>query len=180
MSKLPLYVLTGSSATGKTTVIKELRRLMPNYEVFDHVEIKPFIREESSNKVDRKRLNNIWLRVARNIAESARITILCGRILPVELEKCEDFSYFSQVNFLILHCDDETREKRLRSRKKMTDKKIEENKALAKWFLENADKYTPAMPIFDTSKTDITKVAEQIMKWINGEQDRGKQIGKLE
>lgn len=44
--KLPLFIVTGSSGSGKTYIISELR--------------------------------NVWLRVARNIAESGRMTIICG------------------------------------------------------------------------------------------------------
>lgn len=48
----------------------------------------------------------------------------------------------------------------------MQDKKIEYIKELAHWFIELADQYNPLIPIIDTSKTDVTKVAEQIREWI--------------
>ena len=167
MPNVPLFIVTGAKGSGKTAVIKELRRIMPDYVVFDYDDIIPFIRDDF-DKLDKHQLQNIWLRVARDIAESGRITILCGIIRPHNIETCEDFHYFSHIYYLLLHCDDETREKRLRKRKKMTDKKIQYNNNIAQWFLEIADKSTPPMPIVDTSKTDVTKVAEQIREWIEG------------
>ncbi|MFD0696375.1 AAA family ATPase [Paenibacillus sp. GCM10027628] len=168
MSKVPLYIVTGASGSGKTTVIKELRRLMPDYDVFDYDDIIPFINEDKArfNKETTHLIQNIWLRVARDIAESGRITILCGIVSPKDIEKCEDLHYFSHIYYLILHCDDKTRETRLRTRKRMTEQKIQSNLKLARSFIKNADKYSPPMPIVDTSKTDAAKVAKQIKEWV--------------
>jgi dephospho-CoA kinase len=166
MSKVPLYIITGASGSGKSFVIKELRRIMPDYDVLDYDGIFKFLKDDSYN-VDKHQIQNIWLRVARNIAESGRIPIICGLIKPQDIELCYDFRYFSNIYYLILHCDEETREIRLRARKKMKDKKIQYNKKLAKWFIEIADKSNPPMPIVDTSNTDVTKVAEQIREWIH-------------
>lgn len=33
-TNLPLFIVTGASGVGKTTVIKELRRIMPEFDVF--------------------------------------------------------------------------------------------------------------------------------------------------
>ncbi|MGZ4161267.1 MAG: AAA family ATPase [Neobacillus sp.] len=167
MSKVPLYIVTGAKGTGKTTIIKELRKLMPEYAVFDYDDIIEFINDDL-RKFDKHKLLNIWLRVARNIAESGRKTIICGIIRPDDVEKCIDFDNFKHVYYLALHCDDQTREIRLQKRKRMTEKKLQRNNDFAKWLIEIADKYNPPMPIIDTSKTDVTKVAQQIREWIHG------------
>jgi dephospho-CoA kinase len=167
MSKVPLYIVTGAKGTGKTTIIKDLRKLMPEYAVFDYDDIIEFINDDL-RKFDKHKLLNIWLRVARNIAESGRKTIICGIIRPDDVEKCIDFDNFKHVYYLSLHCDDQTREIRLQKRKRMTEKKLQRNNDFAKWLIEIADKYNPPMPIIDTSKTDVTKVAQQIREWIHG------------
>jgi dephospho-CoA kinase len=167
MSKVPLYIVTGAKGTGKTTIIKDLRKLMPEYAVFDYDDIIEFINDDL-RKFDKHKLLNIWLRVARNIAESGRKTIICGIIRPDDVEKCIDFDNFKHVYYLALHCDDQTREIRLQKRKRMTEKKLQRNNDFAKWLIEIADKYNPPMPIIDTSKTDVTKVAQQIREWIHG------------
>lgn len=160
--KMPLFIVTGASGVGKTTVIKELRGLLPDADIFDIDSIHPFVGE------DWNKIQNIWLRVARNIAESGRISIICGTMMPWDVEKCEDYQYFKKIYYLNLHCDDETRELRLRARNWPEDM-IQEHKSFAKWLLENADKaYTPPMPTVETSKTGVNEVALQISEWVRG------------
>jgi dephospho-CoA kinase len=172
MSKVPLYIITGASASGKTFVVKELRRIMPDYVVFDYDRIMKYLKKDS-DKVDKHQIQNIWLRVAQDIAESGRITILCGLIKPQDIETCKESRYFSHIYYLILHCDEKTREIRLRARKKMSEEKIQYNiNKLAKGFIEYAEQNKPRIPIVDTSQTDVTKVAEQIRDWIQGTRSR--------
>lgn len=165
MPKVPLYIVTGVSGSGKTFVAKELRRIMPDYVVFDYDTVFNVLRN-SPEKVDKHQVQKIWLRVARDIAESGRKTIICGLIKPQDIEICKEIRYFSHIHYLILHCDDQTREMRLSARENMTNKKIQYIKKLAKWFVEIADKYKPPIPIIDTTKTEVSKVAEQIKEWI--------------
>ena len=41
--KIPLFIVTGASGTGKTTVIKELRGLLPDVDIFDIDSIHTFV-----------------------------------------------------------------------------------------------------------------------------------------
>lgn len=160
--KIPLFIVTGASGVGKTTVIKELRGLLPDVDIFDIDSIHQFVGD------DWNKIQNIWLRVARNIAESGRISIICGTMMPWDVEKCEDYQYFKGIYYLNLHCDDETRELRLRARN-WSEEMIQDHKSFAKWLLENADKaYIPPMPTVDTSKTGVKEVALQIREWVRG------------
>lgn len=170
MPKMPLYIVTGASGSGKTSMIKELRRIMPEYDVFDYDVIIPFLIKDKKyfDKEDTRKLQNIWLRVAQDIAECGRKTILCGIIDPEDLKRSMGFKHFRQVCFLLLHCDDRTRELRLRARSKVSDKKIQYNRKLAHSLMEYARYNKPTVPIIDTSNTEVTKVAEQISEWIRG------------
>jgi adenylylsulfate kinase-like enzyme len=95
--KFPLFIITGASGVGKTTVMKDLRRMMPDYDVFDVDNIREFIGDED-------KIQNIWLRVARNLAESGRITIICGTMMPWDVEKREDYHFFKHIYYLNLRC----------------------------------------------------------------------------
>ncbi|MEK3724134.1 AAA family ATPase [Paenibacillus sp. FSL H8-0034] len=158
--KVPLFIVTGSSGSGKTYVINELRKILPNFNIFDIDNLREL------GITDEQQIRNVWLRVARNTAESGRMTIICGTAMTWDIEKCIDFPYFKHVYYLNLHCDDETREKRLRERN-WPDEMIQDYKKFAKWLLENADKeYIPSMPIVDTTVADVTDIAAQIKKWV--------------
>jgi dephospho-CoA kinase len=159
-NKLPLFIVTGASGSGKTYVVQELRRIMPTFDVFDPDNIVEFIGH------DWEKMRNIWLRVARNISESGRMTIICGTMMPWDIETCADFHFFKHVYYINLHCDEETREKRLRERN-WSEKEIQNHKNFAKALLEIADKdYNPPMPTIDTTNADVTVVASQIKEWV--------------
>lgn len=160
VNKVPLFIVTGASGSGKTYVIKELRKLMPNFDIFDPDSIVEFIGH------DWEKNREIWLRVARNIAESGRITVICGTMMPWDVEKCADYSFFKHVYYLNLHCDEKTRETRLRERN-WSEEDIQHHKDFAKRLIEIADEaYHPPMPTVDTTETNVSQVASQIKKWI--------------
>lgn len=165
MLKVPLYIVTGAGGSGKTFVINELRKLMPGYIILDYDGIHRYLKDDS-RKVDKYQVQNIWLRMIRDIAESGHTIILSGLIKPEDIQTSPEFRYFPQINYLILHCDENTREKRLRERKRMNSKKIKYIKKLAQWFIELADQSVPPIPIIDTSNVDVTEVSEQIREWI--------------
>ncbi|QYR19173.1 AAA family ATPase [Paenibacillus sp. sptzw28] len=155
-NKLPLFIVTGASGSGKTYVVQELRRIMPDSDVFDPDNIVEFIGH------DWEKMRNIWLRVARNIAQSGRMTIICGSMMPWDIEKCVDFPYFKHVYYINLHCNEETREKRLLERN-WSEEMIQDHKNFAKALLDIADKnFNPPMTTIDTTDTDVTLVASQI------------------
>lgn len=159
--KLPLFIVTGASESGKTYVIKELRRMMPEFDIFDPDNLVEFIGH------DWEKMRNIWLRVARNIAQSGRMTIICGTMMPWDIEKCTDFPFFKHVYYLNLYCDEETRVKRLRERNWL-EEEIPNHKNFAKRLLEIADEvYKPPMPTIDTTDTDVIEVASQIKEWVH-------------
>lgn len=166
-NKLPLFIVTGASGSGKTYIVKELRRIMPEFDIFDPDNLIEFIEH------DWEKMRNIWLRVARNIAQSGRMTILCGTMMPWDIAKCVDFPYFKHVYYLNLHCNEETREKRLQERNWSTEM-IQEHKNFAKRLLEIADtEYDPPMPTIDTTEAAVSGVASQIREWVLRYSDTG-------
>lgn len=159
-NKLPLFIVTGASGSGKTHVVQQLRAIMPEFDVFDTDQLIAFVGHEW------EKIRNIWLRVARDVALSGRMTIICGTMMPWDVEKCADFASFSHVYYVNLHCGDETREKRLRARDWSEDM-IKEHKRFAQALLEIADKdFNPPMPTIDTTEADVARVASQIKDWV--------------
>ncbi|AEI40872.1 AAA family ATPase [Paenibacillus mucilaginosus] len=170
-SKTPLFIVTGASGSGKTTVIPELRRILPDMAVFDIDDILPFAGEDWHS------IRNIWFRVARGLAESGRMTVICGTVMPWDAEQCEDYPYFANVYYLNLHCDEESREARLRARS-WPEERIAEHLKFAGWLLDNADQaYTPPMSTLDTSETVPAEVALGIREWIHSHAGRGSMKG---
>ena len=79
---LSLFIVTGPSGTGKTAVVSELQRLLPDWEVFE-----TDILWDSGHDWNMIKAN--WLRIADNLAQRphGRLTILCGTMQPEDIVK---------------------------------------------------------------------------------------------
>ena len=163
MRILPLFIVTGTSASGKTAVIPALRRLLPEWDIFE-----TDILWDSGGDWQMQRCN--WLRIAHSIAQSGRGTILCGTQVPENMDRCDFRPFFSAIHYLALHCDDITREARLRARpawRGCTDAFIAEQQQFAHWLLENADTaFDPPLQLVDTTEITVEQAAEQIRDWV--------------
>ena len=86
----PLFIVTGPSGVGKTTVVNELQRLLPAWDVFD-IDIL----WDSGGDWQMVKAN--WLRIADFLAQNGRLTILCGTLLPDDLAACPSHIFFSTI-----------------------------------------------------------------------------------
>ncbi len=160
---LPLFVVTGASGSGKTSVIPELRCRLPECVVFD--------KDLLWGRVTSEHFTNNWLRIAYSIAQGGRHTVICGTIMPWDIDASSDRGLVGTVHFLNLHCCDEIREQRLRARpewrQNASNEYINEHKQFARWLIDNAStKYDPPMPTVDTSNKPVAEVAGAIAQWV--------------
>ena len=158
----PLFIVTGASGVGKTTVVSELRTYLPDFEIFE---------TDIMSDQDWQTQRSNWLRIAYSIAQNNRMTILCGTMMPGDVEKCDHFQFFRNVNYSILHCDDHSREDRLRARPAWrncgSEEFIAEHKQFAHWLSENADTaFSPPATVIDTTYDSPRESAEKISIWV--------------
>ncbi|MDO7907678.1 AAA family ATPase [Paenibacillus sp. JX-17] len=157
MKKLPLFVVTGASGTGKTTVSSLLRKLLPDFDVFNM---------DSINNIDWQIAKENWLRIAYSISLSGRGTILCGTMVPENIKTAEYRDRFDKILYINLHCNDQTREQRLRARG-WEENLIAEYKSFADWLLMNSEQaFDPPMTTLDTTMLSPEKAAEYIKDWV--------------
>ncbi|CAI6052302.1 hypothetical protein PAECIP112173_01442 [Paenibacillus sp. JJ-100] len=157
MTKLPLFVVTGASGTGKTTVSSHVRELLPEFDVFDM---------DIIDNVDWQIAKENWLRVAYSISLSGRGTVLCGTMVPENIASSNYIERFERILFINLHCDDTTRETRLKARG-WNKNAIEDHRNFANWLVQNADTaFNPAMPTIDTTNLSSEEAAKQIEQWV--------------
>ncbi|MFH5184471.1 nucleoside kinase [Paenibacillus sp. TAB 01] len=159
---LPLFIVTGASGVGKTTTVKHLRPLLENCDVFDTDEMKAESWEQARSN---------WLKVAFQIAQSGRCTVLCGTMMPWDVEACDHYRFFRHVYYLNLHCGDDARAERLRSRpswRNTSEAFIEEHRSFAGWLLDHAaTDFDPPMPVVDSTARPVEETAGQIRDWVN-------------
>ncbi|EPY05827.1 nucleoside kinase, CMP and AMP kinase [Paenibacillus alvei TS-15] len=157
MSKLPLFVVTGACGTGKTTVSSLVRKLLPNFDVFDM---------DIINNVDWQIAKANWLRIAYSISLSGRGTVLCGTMIPENIESADYKDKFDRILYINLHCDDFVREERLKARG-WEECLINDHKNFANWLINNSKTaFNPPMPTIDTTELPAEEVAKQIKDWI--------------
>ncbi|MFC5653456.1 hypothetical protein ACFPYJ_30930 [Paenibacillus solisilvae] len=159
---LPLFIITGASGVGKTTIVKRLREVLTDSEIFDTDEM---------HAADWQQARSNWLKVAFQIAQSGRHTVLCGTMMRHDIEDCDHFRFFRHVYYINLHCDDAARESRLRARPQwrgVTEEFIADHKRFAQWLLDNAAiEYEPPMPTIDNTNINDVEAARQISSWVN-------------
>ncbi|MDR6723630.1 broad-specificity NMP kinase [Paenibacillus amylolyticus] len=157
MSKLPLFVVTGASGTGKTTICALVRESLPEFDVFDM---------DIIDNVDWQIAKANWLRIAYSISLSGRGTVLCGTMVPENIESADHKDKFETIHYINLHCDDETRAARLLARG-WGNEAVQEHKNFANWLVQNASvAFTPPMPTINTSELAPEEVAKEIKDWV--------------
>ncbi len=166
--RLPLFVVSGASGTGKTTVCLALPALLPECVV---LESDILWRPEFNSPEDGYRTyRDLWLRLAKNIHQAGRPVVLCGTAVPAQMESCPERRYLAAIHYLALVCDDDILAQRLRARpgwrQSAGDEFIARMTAFNGWLKANAGQTAPPMALLDTSRITVQAAAEQVATWV--------------
>ena len=162
----PLFVLTGASGTGKSTLAL---RLLHEPDIIA-LETDIFWRNEfATPDNDYYAFRNLCLRVAKNIQQNGRPVLLCGSATPGQFEQCVQSRYFSSIHYLALTCDNAELEKRLQARPAWRDSGspqfIEAMLAYNQWFKDNENHPDYDMALLNTSKLTLDDSLESVRMW---------------
>jgi hypothetical protein len=128
--RLPLFVVTGASGSGKTTVLPHLVAALPECVVFD-VDWLIDSFEMASESVSWGALRDAWLAVAHGIAQGGRYTVLLGPFMPDQLEPLAARRWVGDIHFAVLDCDDDVRRQRLEARPPWRERAVEHHVGFA-------------------------------------------------
>jgi hypothetical protein len=155
---LPLFLVTGASGSGKTTIIGQLRSRLPECDVF---EVDATLQVAA---LGWEVWRNTWLRVVHEVARNGRVSVLCGSLQPDQLEDLPARRLIGPVHCCALDCPDAVRASRLRVRPAWrgtsTEEAIARHQGYAAWLRANID------PCFDTSLLTPGEVAAQVATWV--------------
>jgi predicted kinase len=168
----PLWVVSGASGSGKSTVCRHLTGKLQQVVLMD----SDILWREAFNTPENNYADffETWLRICMNIAQSGRPVVLfgAGAGVPENLENCIERRYFSTIHYLALVCADEVLTQRLQTRpawrKANSASFIQEQLRFNQWFLHyNRDGLEPAIRLLDTSLLSLEETAQEITSWID-------------
>jgi hypothetical protein len=159
--RLPLWVVTGASGTGKTTLALEASR--PD-RTFVHLESDILWRSEFNHPI--REFREVWLRLVKNIHQAGRPVILYGSAAPQDLEICLERRYIDRIHYLALVCPAGVLEERLRSRPGWrmagSDAFLQDMQVFNQWLMSS--RY-PDMVTLDTSLDGPGDTAQAVLRW---------------
>lgn len=165
----PLFIITGPSGAGKTTVCLELVALLREECVVMESDIL-WGAFSGALQNDYSEYRNMWLRLAKNIGQAGKPVVLCGTALPDQFENCTERRYFSKLHYLTLVCEDALLQERLRQRPQWrnssSDEVVERMVNFNRWLKEHAATTEPPMTLYDTSHRSLEETTRDIAAWV--------------
>nr|WP_211224004.1 AAA family ATPase [Pseudonocardia asaccharolytica] len=167
-ARLPLFCLTGPSGTGKSTMARLLVPRLAGRVVL--LEQDLLWQPGLDDPTDEHRLfRSTWLRLAAAIGQSGRPVLLCGTVVPPELEVLPERALFTRIHYLALTCEAGALAARLWARpawRRWDEPRIAEMLDHAAWLTATASRLEPPVELLDTTDLPPAEVAERVETWL--------------
>lgn len=172
--RLPLFVVTGASGTGKSSVALRLAPALRDYVCLDgDILWRPELDDPDDGY---QAFRTLLLRVAKSIAQAGRPVVLMAGGSPEQFEASPERRYFTTLHYLALVCDDSVLVSRLTARPAWRHSAghavLDRERSFNRWLRENASKTVPPMTVVDTSAISDRDAARRVAAWVADERTR--------
>lgn len=165
--KLPLFLVSGASGVGKTTMCEILFLRETRYIVMESDIL--WQKEFDTPEDNYRRFREVWLTMCANISQSGLPVVLCGCGIPEQFEICEARNYFTELHYLALVCDSQALEARMREGRHIRDEGwIQSSVSFNDWLRNNAQNTNPSITLINTTDLTPEETAEKAEAWITG------------
>lgn len=166
--RLPLFIVSGASGSGKTTVMHHLLHTLPECVVLESDILWGTVPADGPN--DFHSYYDLWLRMVKAVAQAGKPVLLCGTALPETIEHLPERRYIGTINYLALVCDDRTQRERLVARpgwrKSGTEEFLQAQAGFNHHLLQHATEMSPPMELLDTTEVPAVETARQVRRWV--------------
>ncbi len=163
--KQSLFIITGASCVGKSTMSKILFQRETEYIVMESDLLWNDIYNTPDD--DYRNYRELWLRLCSNISQIGMPVVLCGCAVPKQFEVCNGRSSFTTIYYLAVVSEDDVLEERMRRGRGVTDHNlIKSSIDFNRWLKDNADKTVPNIKLFNNSKLAPKEAADIVDAWI--------------
>lgn len=163
--KLPLFIVTGASCAGKSTVCEELFKYEKDYIV---MESDILWNEYYNTQRDGYSIyRSLWMTLCANISQCGKPVVLCGCTTPDQFESRPERALFTDIHYLAVVCSDKALEIRMREGRGVADEGwIESSMDFNRWLKANACKTEPKIELLDTTVLTPFEAAKIADKWV--------------
>jgi hypothetical protein len=160
--RLPLFVVTGASGSGKTTVYPYLVATLRECVIFD-VDwlIDSFAQACAPGPISWPAFRDAWISIAHGVAQGGRHTVLLGPLMPEHLAGVPARRWVTDIHFAVLDCTDDARRARLAARPPWRERAIDEHIA----FAAHLRRIIPRLIPTDGGPADAAK---RVAEWVRG------------
>ena len=157
-----LFVVTGASGSGKTTIFPELLSRMSGWcAVFDaDWLIDPLGRAAKDGQIDWAAFTDTWLHVAHGVAQNGLPTLLLAPFIPEHLDNLPGRAWIGEIHSLVLDCPDAERRRRMEARPRWRARDIDAQTEFGRWLRKNLS------PVVDTTTQSPSGVAAAVAAWV--------------
>jgi gluconate kinase len=161
---LPLYILSGASGIGKTSIMKSLQAEMLELVFLDGdalVMNNDFSAESKEN----------LLRIFKNIHQSGKPVLVSVCFFPQHFKESIEKRYFRRINFLTLFCEEQDLVKRLKSRPSLRHNTILPFIETNRWVNTQISNNNNEMIFFSNSQRSLEQSKNEIKEWLINDLD---------
>ncbi len=161
----PLFIVTGASCAGKSTLCNELFLKEEDYIVMESDLLWNDVYNTPED--DYREYRSVLMKVCATISQIGKPVVLCGCAVPKQFENQFERKYFSAIHYLAVVCDDECLEKRMCTGREVDDENwIKSSVDFNNWLKTNASETMPPITLLDTSNLTPSEAAKIADEWI--------------